>query len=70
LNFKAVPASDGLLNRAGGRLLGALILAAEQAGNQILRRVDANPLAVLQIELIRAASRSSPTSPVSRLIGK
>jgi hypothetical protein len=55
LNFKAVPASDGLLNRAGGRLLGALILAAEQAGNQILRRVDANPLAVLQIELIRAA---------------
>jgi hypothetical protein len=44
---------------------------AEQAGNQILRRVDADPLAVLQIEVITAASRSAAMPPtMSSLISK
>ena len=49
----------------------ALIVQAEQAGNQILRRPDADPRAVLQIELITAASRSASMPPiVSSLISK
>jgi hypothetical protein len=46
----------------------ALIMLAAASGTEVMRRVDADPRAVLGIELVTASPSSPLSSLVSRLI--